>query len=138
VEAAAAEKPAQPAKPALPPVPADAQGVWDRVMDTVKKKEPSMLSFLKNARFIGAKGNVYQVMIPQSDRAKYDGLMHPKRRDRISAILTEITGQPTLFEAVMETDAGNKKLDAVRETAQKTLIDTFGRENVQIDEGKQQ
>lgn len=128
----------QPAKPKLPPVPADAQGVWERVLDTIKKKEVSILAFIKTSRFIGTKGNVYQVMIPQSDRAKYDGLMQPKRRDRISAILTEITGQPTLFEAVMETDAGNKKLDAVRETAQKTLIDTFGRENVQIDEGKQQ
>ena len=127
----------QPSKPKLPPVPADAQGVWERVLDTIKKKEVSILAFIKTSRFIGTKGNVYQVMIPQSDRAKYDGLMQPKRRDRISAILTEITGQPTLFEAVMETDAGNKKLDAVRETAQKTLIDTFGRENVQIDEGKQ-
>lgn len=124
-------------KPKLPPVPADAQGVWERVLDTIKKKEVSILAFIKTSRFIGTKGNVYQVMIPQSDRAKYDGLMQPKRRDRISAILTEIIGQPTLFEAVMETDAGNKKLDAVRETAQKTLIDTFGRENVQIDEGKQ-
>jgi len=135
--AAKAEVP-QPPKPQLPPVPADAKGVWDRVLDTIKKKEVSMLAFIKTSRFIGAKGNVYQVMIPQSDRAKYDGLMQPKRRDRISAILTEITGQPSLFEAVMETDAGSKKLDAVRENAQKTLIDTFGRENVQIDEGKPQ
>ena len=38
----------------------------------------------------------------------------------------------------METDVGSKKLDVVREAAQKTLIDTFGRENVQIDEGKPQ
>jgi len=129
---------AAPPKPQLPPVPADAQGVWERVLDTIKKKEVSMLAFIKTSRFIGAKGNVYQVMIPQSDRAKYDGLMQPKRRDRISAILTEITGQPTMFEAVMETDMGSKKLDAVRENAQQSLIDTFGRENVQIDEGKPQ
>lgn len=129
---------AAPPKPQLPPVPADAQGVWERVLDTIKKKEVSMLAFIKTSRFIGAKGNVYQVMIPQSDRAKYDGLMQPKRRDRISAILTEITGQPTMFEAVMETDVGSKKLDAVRENAQQSLIDTFGRENVQIDEGKAQ
>jgi len=38
----------------------------------------------------------------------------------------------------METDVGSKKLDAVRENAQQSLIDTFGRENVQIDEGKPQ
>jgi len=128
----------KPAKPQLPPVPADAQGVWDRVIDTIKKKEPSMLAFVKTCRFIGTKGNVYQVMVPITAKAKYDYLTQPARRERISAILSEITGQPTLFEAVMETDVGNKKLDAVRENAQQSLIDTFGRENVQIDEGKQQ
>ncbi len=129
---------AKPAQPDLPPVPSDAKGVWDRVLDTIKKKEPSLLAFIKTSRFIGTKGNVYQVMIPISDRAKYDGLNQPKRKERISGILTEITGQPTLFEAVLASDVGNQKLDAVRETAQQSLIDTFGRENVQIDEGKTQ
>ncbi len=128
----------KPAKPSLPPVPADAQGVWERVIDTIKKKDPSMLAFVKTSRFIGTKGNVYQVMVPITAKAKYDYLTQPARKERISAILSEITGQTTLFEAVMETDVGNKKLDAVRENAQQSLIDTFGRENVQIDEGKQQ
>ena len=128
----------KPPRPQLPPVPADAQGVWDRVLDTIKKKEPSMLAFIKTSKFIGAKGNVYQVLVPISDRAKYDGLAQPKRRERISQMITEITGQPAVFEPVLASDAGNQKLDAVRETAQKTLIDTFGRENVQIDEGKPQ
>ena len=127
-----------PAKPELPPVPSDAKGVWERVIDSIKKKEPSLLAFVKTARFIGCKGNVYQVVIPMTDRAKYDGLMQPKRRERIGALLTEITGQQTLFEAIMESDVGGKKVDAVRENAQQSLIDTFGRENVQIDEGKQQ
>ena len=119
-------------------MPADAQGVWERVLDTIKKKEPSMLAFVKTSKFIGTKGNVYQVMFPVAEKAKFDGLAQPKRKERIGQILTEITGQPTLFEPVLATDAGNQKLDAVRENAQKTLIDTFGRENVQIDEGKLQ
>ena len=135
---AAQTKESTPAKPELPPVPADAKGVWERVIDSIKKKEPSLLAFIKTSRFIGSKGNVYQVMIPMTDRAKYDGLMQPKRRERISALLTEVTGHPTVFEAVMESDVGAQKLDAVRENAQQSLIDTFGRENVQIDEGKQQ
>jgi len=128
----------QPPKPQLPPVPADAQGVWDRVIDTIKKKDPSMLAFVKTCRFIGTKGNVYQVMIPITAKAKYDYLTQPARKERLSSLLTEITGTQSLFEAIMETDVGSKKLDVVREAAQKTLIDTFGRENVQIDEGKPQ
>lgn len=127
-----------PEKPALPPVPADAQGVWDRVIDTIKKKDPSMLAFVKTCRFLGARGNTYQVMLPITAKAKYDYLTQPARRERINSILTEITGQPCQFEPVMETDVGGQKLDALREAAQKSLIDTFGRENVQIDEGKQQ
>ena len=129
---------AQPAKPQLPPVPADAQDVWNRVIDTIKKKDPSMLAFVKTCRFIGTRGNTYQVMIPLNARTKYDYLAQPARKERIGGILTEITGKPTLFEPVMESDTGEKKLDAVRENAQQSLIDTFGRENVQIDEGKQQ
>ena len=124
-------------KPQLPPVPADAQDVWNRVIDTIKKKDPSMLAFVKTCRFIGAKGNVYQVMIPLNAKTKYDYLAQPARKERIGGILTEITGTLTIFEPVMETDTGEKKLDAVRENAQQSLIDTFGRENVQIDEGKQ-
>lgn len=125
-------------QPPLPAVPADAKGVWDRVIDSIKKKEPSLLAFIKTSRFIGRKGNVYQVVIPMTDRAKYDGLMQPKRRERIGALLTEVVGETALFEAVMESDLGVKKLDAARESAQQSLIDTFGRENVQIDEGKRQ
>ena len=128
----------QPAKPQLPPVPADAQGVWDRVIDTIKKKDPSMLAFVKTCRFIGTKGNVYQVMVPMTAKAKYDYLTQPARKERLSSLLTEITGTQSMFEAIMETDVGHQKLDAVRENAQQSLIETFGRENVQIDEGKPQ
>ena len=123
-------------KPHLPPVPADAQGVWDRVIDTIKKKDPSMLAFVKTCRFVGNQGNVYRVAVPITAKAKYDYLTQPARKERLNALLTEITGTASIFEAVMETDLGSKKLDAVRENAQQSLINTFGRENVQIDEGK--
>ena len=65
----------------------------------------------------------------------YVRLNQQPRRDRISGMLTEITGTHTLFEAVLEPDVGDRRLDSVRDAAQKNLIDTFGRENVQIDEG---
>jgi len=135
-EAAPAEKPAIPAKPALPPVPADAQGVWDRVMDTVKKKEPSLISFLKNARFIGEKGNVYRVMLPLEKKTHADFLNQGARKDRICAILAEILRKPAMFEAVVEEDRGAVRMDSVRSAAQQSLVETFGRENVLIDEGK--
>ena len=132
----AAEKPAATAKPALPLVPADAQGVWERVMDTVKKKDPSLISFLKNARFIGEKSNVYRVMLPLDRKTHADFLNQGARKERICAILSEITQKPAMFEAVVAEDKGAMRMDSVRSEAQKSLEDTFGRENLIIDEGK--
>jgi len=79
---------------------------------------------------------VYQVLIPAEKKEfSYVRLNQQPRREKISAALTEITGTNTVFEAVLEPDLGSRKLDSVRDAAQKSLIDTFGRENVQIDEG---
>ena len=105
-------------------------------MDHVKKTEPSMLSFLKNARFVGVNGNIYCVMLPLAKKTHADFLNQNARKERIGAMLSEITGSPTLFEATVETDAAAQKLDSVRDANQQNLIDTFGRETVQIDEGK--
>ena len=95
-----------------------------------------MLAFIKTSRFIGAKGNVYQVMLPLDRKTHADFLNQGARKERMCAILTEITGTQTMFEAVVETDKGAVRMDNVRSAAQQSLIDTFGRENVQIDEGK--
>ena len=129
------EKPAK--KPSLPPVPADAQGVWDRLLENLKKNDPPLFALLKKERFIGAKGNVYQVMIPFDKKEfSYVRLNQQPRKERIGAMLSEITGVHTLFEAVLEPDVGSRKMDAVRDAAQQSLIEAFGRETVQIDEGK--
>lgn len=132
---AEAPKPAG-TKPAPPPAPKDEQGVWDRLLETLKKNDPPLFALLKKERFIGAKGNVYQVLIPFDKKEfSYVRLNQQPRRERIGAALSEITGMHTNFEAVLEPDAVDKKLDSARDAAQRELIDTFGRENVQIDEG---
>ena len=130
-------KPAAPAKPVIPAAPKDEQGVWDALLDNLKKNDPPMFAILKKERFIGAKGNAYQVMIPFSKKEfSYARLSQPQRKERLGALLSEITGKPTLFEAILEPDVGDRGLDSVRADAQKSLIDAFGREMVQIDEGK--
>ena len=93
----------------------------------------------KIANFIGAKGNVYQVMIPFAKKDfSYVRLNQQARRETISKILSAVSGKQMVFEAVLESDVGDRKMDSVRNEAQQSLIDTFGRENVQIDEGKEQ
>ncbi|MBQ7867580.1 MAG: DNA polymerase III subunit gamma/tau [Clostridia bacterium] len=134
----AAKPAAQPeAKPQLPQAPTDEKAIWERVLDELKKNDPPVFALLKKERFIGAKGNVYQVVIPQSKKDfSYVRLNQQARREKISQVLSDVAGKKLMFEAVLESDAASQKMDAVRTEAQKSLIETFGRENVQIDEGK--
>ncbi len=129
---------AAPAKAPLPEAPTDEKGIWERTLDELKKTDPPMFALLKKERFIGAKGNVYQVVIPfEKKEFSYVRLNQQLRRDAVSKVLSAVSGKELRFEAVLESDVGNQKLNAMRGEAQKTLIDTFGRENVQIDERKE-
>ena len=108
------------------------------MLDELKKNDPSLFALLKRERFLGAKGNVYQVMIPYAKKEfSYLRLNQQSRKDAISKVLSEVSGQRLLFEAVLESEVGDKKMDALRNDAQQSLIETFGRETVQIDERKE-
>lgn len=136
-EAGEAAVPAAPARKAAPPVPTDEKGIWNGLLDSLKKNDPPMFALLRNERFIGARGNVYQVLIPFSKKEfSYVRLNQPARRERLAQLLSEVAGKPLLFEAVLDQDAGDKQLDSARDAGQKSLIDAFGRDLVQIDEGK--
>ena len=58
------------------------------------------------------------------------------RRDRIAKALSDAAGTPLTFEAVLEQNAAEKRMETVRDEAQRTLIEAFGRDLVQIDEGE--
>lgn len=66
----------------------------------------------------------------------YARLNHQTRRDRISAVLSQVAGKPLRFEAVLENDTRDQRMDAIADSSVMELSDAFGRENVQIDEGK--
>ena len=129
---------AQPAKPELPPAPSDEKAIWDKTLDELKKTDPPVFALLKKERFLGANGNVYQVLIPYAKKEfSYVRLNQQARKEAIGKVLSTVSGQKLLFEAVLDSDVGDRKMDAARSDAQQTLIDTFGRENVQIDERKE-
>lgn len=143
VAAAPAENAAKPktaetpkAKPAAP-VPTETADIWKKALEELAKTDPPLFGVLKPERFIGAKGDVYQVMIPLAKKEfSYARLNQQARRDRISAVLSQVAGKPLRFEAVLETNAGDQRMDALREKNLAELSNAFGRENVQIDEGK--
>lgn len=137
-------KPSQPSAdaaqnpPQTVPVSSDARDIWNKALDSLKKTDPPLFALLKNERFAGEKGGVYQVLIPLAKKGfSYIKLNQEARRERVSQVLTETAGVPLRFEAVLEQEKSDGRMDALRDEAQKSLIDTFGREMVQIDEGRQ-
>ncbi len=136
---APAPKPAAKAAPApkAAPVSGDAKAIWDKALQDLAKNEPPIYGLLRKERFIGARGAVYQVLIPASKKEfSYVRLNQQVRRDRIAKALSDAAGTPLTFEAVLEQDAAEKRMESVRDEAQRTLIEAFGRDLVQIDEGE--
>ena len=136
---APAAKPAAKIAPVPKPAPVsgDAKAIWDKALQDLAKNEPPLYGLLRKERFIGAKGTVYQVLIPASKKEfSYVRLNQQARRDRIAKALSDAAGTPLTFEAVLEQNAAEKRMETVRDEAQRTLIEAFGRDLVQIDEGE--
>ena len=136
---APAAKPAAKIAPVPKPAPVsgDAKAIWDKALQDLAKNEPPLYGLLRKERFIGAKGTVYQVLIPASKKEfSYVRLNQQARRDRIAKALSDAAGMPLTLEAVLEQNAEEKRMESVRDEAQRTLIEAFGRDLVQIDEGE--
>lgn len=135
---AAAPKAAAPktaAPPKQPQASADAQSVWKAALDILKKSDPSLFGLLVRETFLGQSEGVYRVSIPPEKKEfSYLRLTQPARRERVAAALSEAAGHPVDFEPVLAQDARERRLDQRRDEAQRSLIDTFGRDLVQIDE----
>ncbi|MEG2950671.1 MAG: DNA polymerase III subunit gamma/tau [Clostridia bacterium] len=126
-----------PKKPAAPPVPADAKGVWEAALAALAKSDPPIFGLLNNQRFLGVKGDTYQVLIPYAKKDfHFLKLGQSPRKERVAEVLSEAAGKPVKFEVLLDQDLSDQRLGSVREEAQKSLIDAFGRETVLIDEEK--
>ena len=66
----------------------------------------------------------------------YVKLNQPARKEKLTQWLCEAAGKTVGLEILLEGDRPDAAMASTRADAQQTLIDTFGRENVQIDEGK--
>ena len=117
------------------PAPTGEQEIWDQALILIAKTEPALFGLLKKERFLGAKGTVYQVQVAFERKDFTLGqLNRQNRKDSIARALSEVAGKPLSFEAVLEGDGGERKAQTLREENAQTLIDTFGRDTVQIDD----
>lgn len=130
-----APAPAQEKLSASGPSNVDPNAIWQNTLTAISKVEPPLFGLLKGERFLGAKGNVYQVLIPFSKKDfTYLKLTQQARKDKISQILSETAGVPLAFEPVLEGDLTAVKREAVHDQVQDMLVETFGRDLLQIDD----
>jgi len=126
-----------PEAPAPKPIPNDAKLVWKEFLSILSKNEPPLLGLLRNERFLGEDNGTYRVQIARAKKDfSYVKLNQPARKEKLSQYLSEAAAKPVKLEIVLEGEQVDVAQQDVRAAAQQTLIDTFGRENVQIDEGK--
>ena len=136
-EAAEAAEGATPEAPASKPIPNDAKLVWKEFLSILSKNEPPLLGLLRNERFLGEENGTYRVQIARAKKDfSYVKLNQPARKEKLSQYLSEAAAKPVKLEIVLEGEMVDVAQQDARAAAQQTLIDTFGRENVQIDEGK--
>ncbi|MBO5500988.1 MAG: hypothetical protein J6A48_03100, partial [Clostridia bacterium] len=119
------------------PIPNDAKLVWKEFLSILSKNEPPLLGLLRNERFLGEENDTYRVQIARAKKDfSYVKLNQPARKEKLSQYLSEAAAKPVKLEIVLEGEQVDVAQQDARAAAQQTLIDTFGRENVQIDEGK--
>lgn len=132
---APAPAPEKPAASASAPSNGDPNAIWQNTLTAISKVEPPLFGLLRGERFLGAKGNVYQVLIPFAKKDfTYLKLTQQARKDKISQILSETAGALLVFEPVLEGDLTAIKRDAVHDQVQDMLVETFGRDLLQIDD----
>ena len=128
-------KESAPVKPKA--APANEQEVWEQALQLIAKTEPPLLGLLKKERFLGAKGTVYQLQVAfERKDFSFVQLNKPNRRETVSRALSEAAGTPLTFEPVLEGDGGARQLSDLRDENARTLIDSFGRDAVQIDDAE--
>lgn len=115
--------------------PSDPATIWQKTLTAISKAEPPLFGLLRGERFLGAEGNIYQLQIPFSKKDfSYMKLSQSPRKDIVSQFLSEAAGEPSVFQPVLESDLTHAKKEAVSDQVQSMLVETFGRDLVQIDD----
>jgi len=112
----------------------DPADVWQKTLAALSKAEPLLFGMICRERFLGASGNVYRLLIPFVKKTTYERISQPPRKNLLSQFLSEAAGVPLAFEAVLEGDLTATKREAVRAQSESMLVETFGRDLVQIDD----
>ena len=141
--AAPAPKPAAPVQAAPAPVmeseseapggrkPAD---VWNAALKRLAKEAVAAYALINQGKFGGYSDGTYHLVFGRDAAMSRDFVNAPERKTVMERLLTEEGGAPAQFEAVLEGEGRREKtLREQQERDESLLIETLGRERVQID-----
>lgn len=141
-------RPAAPAKPApkaapkpeaVPAAEAPAgdklpKDVWNDALKALKKTEPAIFGPLSRGKYGGYKDGIYRALFAPGEEIFMTMLGTPERRERIESALKASGGGDCRFQALPQETPPDPAAQDRAEQALSGLIDTFGRDKVQIDD----
>ena len=144
--AAVPARPSRPARPAVakPDAPSVPQALtptgragaeaWKDAMAMLMKSAPGVHGMLKQGRFAGCQGNLYRWEAPMGQDFYVTALNSESKRAAVAAALTQAAGAECRFEAVMPGQEEQPAGDGEEEALLESLGETFGKENLLIQE----
>ena len=136
-----APKPAKAASPApAPAAESEAPGgrrpadVWNAALKRLAKEAVAAYALINQGKFGGFADGTYHLVFARDAAMSRDFVNAPDRKALMERLLTEEGGAPVHFEAVLEGDERREKsLREQQERDESMLIETLGRDRVQID-----
>ena len=131
-------------KPAARPAPAPMPGaeatlpegkkpsdVWNAALKRLAREAVACFAIINQGKFGGYAEGTYKLIFPRNAAISVDFVNAEERKSQIEKILTEEGGAPAKFEARMEEAVARSAAGTERD--EQLLIDTLGRDKVQID-----
>ena len=103
-------------------------------MTALKKSDPGVHGMLLQGRFAGCQGNLYRWEAPMGQDFYVTALNSESKRAAVAAALTQAAGAECRFEAAQPGQEEQSAGDGDEEALLESLGETFGKENLLIQE----
>ena len=105
--------------------------VWNAALKRLAREAVACFAIINQGKFGGYAEGTYKLIFPRNAAISVDFVNAEERKAQIEKILTEEGGAPAKFEARMEEAVARSAAGTERD--EQLLIDTLGRDKVQID-----
>lgn len=105
--------------------------VWNAALKRLAREAVACFAIINQGKFGGYAEGTYKLIFPRNAAISVDFVNAEERKSQIERILTEEGGAPAKFEARMEEAVARSAAGTERD--EQLLIDTLGRDKVQID-----